>query len=150
MKKLMYLETSAPGEEITLYINSPGGECLSGLAVLDYIKTMQSPLRTVCTGCAASMGAILFLAGDKREMFRHTRLMIHDPSSGGNLRGMKPHEIQNTLDMLRDMQTLLIDIIAGASGKPKEEIAEITKNDAYFNLNEALDFGLATGEYHGE
>ncbi len=149
MKKLMYLENSEPGEEITLYINSPGGECLSGLAVLDYIKNMSSPLRTVCTGCAASMGAILFLAGDKREMFRHTRLMIHDPSTGGNLAGMKPHEVENTLEMLREMQSLLIDIIAEASGKPKEEIAEITKTDSFFNLKEALDFGLATGEYMG-
>lgn len=147
LKKLMYLEMSDPGKEITLYINSPGGECLSGLAVLDYIHTMTSPIRTVCTGCAASMGAILFLAGQKREMLRHTRLMIHDPSTGGNLSGMKPHEIENTLSMLRDMQTLLIDIISDASGKSKEEIAEITKNDTYFNLEEALDFGLATGMY---
>ncbi len=149
LKQLMYLEMTDPGKEITLFINSPGGECLSGLAVLDYIRTMSSPIRTVCTGTAASMGAILFLAGQKREMLRHTNLMIHDPSTGGRLDGMKPHEIENTLNMLRDMQRTLIEIIAEASGKTEEEIAGITKNDTFFSMKEALDFGLATGEYTG-
>lgn len=150
LQKLHYLEMADPGKEITLFINSPGGECLSGLAVLDYINTMTSPLRTVCTGCAASMGAILFLAGDKREMLRHTSLMIHDPSTCGSLNGMKPHEIENTLAKLKEMQSMLIDIISGVSGKSKEEISEITKNDTFFNLKEALEFGLATAEYHGQ
>ena len=75
LQELMYLEQTEPGKEITLFINSPGGECLSGLAVADYIKMMKSPVRTVCTGTAASMGAILFLCG-KKPPLRLQRLKI--------------------------------------------------------------------------
>ena len=150
MKKLMYLEMTEPGREITLYINSPGGECNSGLAVLDYMALMKSPLRTVCIGTAASMGAILFLAGQKREMLPHTQLMIHDPSLSGSAGGMKPHEMEAELKMLRSIQKKLIEVISSVSGKPESEVAEITKTDTYFDLDEALRFGLATGEYRGE
>lgn len=150
LKKLMYLELSSPGEEITIYINSPGGECLSGLAVLDYIAVMKSPIRTVCIGCAASMGAILFLTGTKREMLPHTELMIHDPSTGSSLTGLKPHEIEERLSTLKDMQRKLLEIIASATGKSIEEISPITEKDSYFNLEKAVEFGLATGAYHGE
>ena len=74
LKQLMYLDRNGTGEEITLYINSLGGDVISGLAVYDFIRLMKSPVRTVCTGTAASMGAILFLAGEKRVMLPHTRL----------------------------------------------------------------------------
>ena len=84
LKQLMYLDRADAGKEITLYINSLGGDVISGLAVYDFIKLMKSPVRTVCTGTAASMGAILFLAGEKRVMLPHTRLLIHDPSYGSN------------------------------------------------------------------
>ena len=80
IKELMYLEMEDDSAEITLYINSPGGDVVSGLAVYDYLTLMKAPIRTVSIGCAASMGAILFLAGDKREMLPHTQIMIHDPS----------------------------------------------------------------------
>lgn len=150
LKKLMYLDMKEPGKEITLYINSPGGECLSGLAVLDYIRTMRSPIRTVCIGTAASMGAILFLTGQKREMMAHTQLMIHDPSFGGGLGGMKPHEIEEQLCFLKDMQSSLVEIIASVTGKSVAEVEEVTKSDTFFTLEEALDFGLATDRYQGE
>ena len=150
LKKLMYLELTAPGQEITLYINSPGGECVSGLAVIDYIAAMKSPIRTVCIGTAASIGAVLFLTVKRREMLRHTQLMIHDPSAGGSLQGMKPHEIEAYLKMLTAMQHKLIGIIAAVSGRSEEEIAEVTRSDTYFDLEEALSFGLATAEFTGE
>lgn len=93
IQKLMHLDMKDLGE-ITLYINSPGGEVMSGLAVYDYIKTMKSPVKTVCVGDAASMGAIIFLAGEKREMLPHSRILIHDPSYGYlDVSGKKPHEI---------------------------------------------------------
>ena len=93
IQKLMHLDMKDLGE-ITLYINSPGGEVMSGLAVYDYIKIMKSPVKTVCVGDAASMGAIIFLAGEKREMLPHSRILIHDPSYGYlDVSGKKPHEI---------------------------------------------------------
>ena len=79
IKQLLYLNSMDPMKEITLYINSPGGEINSGIALYDCLCIMQAPVRTVCIGIAASMGALIFLAGDRRAMLPHTKLMIHDP-----------------------------------------------------------------------
>ena len=148
MKQLMYLENSGSTDEITLYINSPGGDVVSGLALYDYIKIMQRTVNTVCTGTAASMGAILFLAGEKRSMLPHTRLMIHDPSFGnGDFSGQKPHEIQRHLDKLNESRSTLAQIISEKTGKTLEEIYTVTADDTYYNAEEAIAFGLATDIY---
>ena len=103
IKQLMYLDRIDTGKPVTVYINSPGGEVVSGLAVYDYIKVMKSPVNTVCMGSAASMGAILFLAGKERSMLKNSEIMIHDPSfSAGNISGKKPLEIQERLDQRMD------------------------------------------------
>lgn len=149
IKELMVLEKLDPTKEVTLYINSPGGEVISGMAVYDYIQMMKAPVKTVCIGTAASMGAMLFLAGDKREMLPHTRLMIHDPAfGGGNMAGKKPHELQQYVDKLKQTQDIIVDIIAQKTGKSKEEVRDTTKEDAYFNVAEAMEYGLATGIYN--
>jgi len=145
LKQLMYLERQDSDREITIYINSSGGEVISGLAVYDYISMMKAPVRTVCIGTAASMGAILFLAGGKRQMLPHTRLMIHDPSySHNDIGGRKPHEIQHELDKLNETREALAKIIADKTGKTLDEIYEVTANDTYYSAKEAIDFGLAT------
>ena len=145
LKELLYLEMEDDEEEITLYINTPGGEVSSGMAVYDYLTMMKAPIRTVCIGDAASMGAMIFLAGNKRQMLPHTRLMIHDPSYAyANMSGEKPHEIQHALDKLNETRDMIIGIIAEKTGKTKEEIANVTAEDTYYNAREALEFGLAT------
>ena len=146
MKQLMILEKTGDGSEVTLYINSPGGEVSSGLAVYDYMQLMKSPVRTVCIGTAASMAAILFLAGQKREMLPHTSLMIHDPAyGGGDMAGKKPHELQHYVDKLRKRQEIIVGIIAEKTGRSIEEVCEKTRENSYFNADEAIDYGLATG-----
>lgn len=151
IKQLMYLERKDNRAEITLYINSPGGDVISGLGVYDYIKIMKAPIRTVCIGDAASMGAILFLAGDKREMLEHTRIMIHDPSySNFDMSGRKPHEIQQEVDSLNKCRETLAKIIAEKTGKTLKEIYKVTANDTYFTAEEAINFGIATDIYKGE
>ena len=145
LKQLMYLEHSDDTEEITLYINSPGGDVASGLAVYDYISLMKKTVNTVCTGTAASMGAILFLAGKKRSMLPHTRLMIHDPSYGsGSFAGKKPHELQRNLDKLNESRENLAKIISEKTGRSLDEIYEVTAEDTFYNATEAIGFGLAT------
>ena len=145
LKQLMYLDRADVGKEITLYINSFGGDVISGLAVYDFIRLMKSPVRTVCTGTAASMGAILFLAGENRVMLPHTRLLIHDPSYGSNdIGGQKSHEIQQQLDNLNEVRETLAKIIAEKTGKKLKEIYKITANDTCFSADEAIKFGLAT------
>ncbi len=145
IKQLMYLEKEDENAEITLYINSPGGEVVSGLAVYDYLTMMKAPIRTVSIGTAASMGAILFLAGDKRQMLPHTRIMIHDPSYGyANMSGKKSHEIQHELDKLNETREIIARIISEKTGKSLEEVYEVTADDTYYNAEEAVEFGLAT------
>lgn len=150
IKQLMYLERQDSGKEINLYINSPGGEVISGLAVYDLISLMKSPVRTVCMGTAASMAAILFLAGEKREMLPHTRLMIHDPSfSGGSIGGKKSHELRHELEKLDEVREALAKIIAEKTGRPLEEIYDVTSDDTFYSAEEAITFGLATGIMKG-
>ncbi|MDE6595680.1 MAG: ATP-dependent Clp protease proteolytic subunit [Oscillospiraceae bacterium] len=150
IQKLMYLDSKDFGE-ITLYINSPGGEVISGLAVYDYIKIMKSPVKTVCIGDAASMGAIIFLAGEKREMLPHTRILIHDPSYGHlDVSGKKPHEIQRGVDSLNKVRETLAEIISEKTNKSLDEIYGITAEDNYFTAEESIEFGLATGIFKGK
>lgn len=146
IKQVKYLDSrDDSGEEITLYINSPGGGVVSGLALYDALVSAKSPIKTVCIGDAASMGAILFLAGEKREMLPHTRLMIHDPSFGSmDVGGKKPHELRQEVESLERTKNTLAEIIAEKTGKSLEEITKITANDTYFTAEEAIEFGLAT------
>lgn len=150
IKKLMCLERQN-NDEVVLYINSPGGEVVSGLAVYDYISMMQAPVRTVCIGTAASMGAIIFLAGKKRQMLEHTRLMIHDPSYASfDMGGRKSHEIQREVDSLNKTKEILAGIIAERTGRDIEEIYKITAQDTYYDAQEAISFGLADEIMKGE
>ncbi len=146
IKQLMYLENADNSKEISLYINSPGGSVSDGLALYDAIMLMKAPIRTVCTGICASMGAIIFLAGKKREMMRHGKIMIHDPSYGRrDMGGKKPHEIQTELDDLNRVRESLAELIAERTKRSIEEIYSITADDTYYGAREAVDFGLATG-----
>ena len=145
LKQLMFLNRESPDEEITLYVNSPGGSVDSGLPVYDYIKSMSAPIKTVCVGLAASMGAILFLAAGKREMLPHARLMIHDPSHGaGSLAGMKPAQLGEQLAALKKVQKELCDAIVEATGQSEKWVLNKTKTDTYFTAEEAVKNGLAT------
>lgn len=145
--QLMYLDRMEPDKEIILYINSPGGSVPDGLAAYDVMRLLSAPIKTVCMGTCASMGAILFLAGTKREMMEHGRVMVHDPAFGGNhnIGGKKPHQIQSELDDLNRCRESLAKIISERTGRSLEEIYEVTANDTYYSAEEAVEFGLATG-----
>ena len=151
IKQLMYLEHADNTKEITIYINSPGGSVQDGLAVYDFLRLLKSPIRSVCVGTCASMGAIIYLAADKRLMMKHGKIMIHDPAFGGrhDMGGKKPHEIQTELDDLNRCRESLAAIIAKRTGKSIEEIYEVTANDTYYGAKEAVEFGLATDIIEG-
>lgn len=144
-KQLLYLERQDPGAPVTLYISSPGGQVDSGMAVYDLIRLMRSPVRTVCIGLAASMGSILFLAGDTRAMLPDTRLMIHDPSfGGGNMTGKKPLQLQKELEGLMQIREVLTAVIAERTGLSVEQVREMTAEDTYLTARRSLELGLAT------
>ncbi|MCR5212819.1 MAG: ATP-dependent Clp protease proteolytic subunit [Eubacterium sp.] len=144
IKRFMYLDRIDPGKEITLYITSPGGEVTSGLVFYDIIRMAKSPVKTVCIGIAASMGSIIFLAGDKRCMTKHSQIMIHDPSVTLGNTPSKALAVQDTLENLMKTREELARIIAERTGKPLRTVYSKTKGDSYFNAEEALEFGLAT------
>ena len=145
LRDLIALNEEDPDSEIRLFINSPGGEVHSGLAVIDYIRLMPAPLTTICVGTAASMGALLFLSGSRRIVTEHSQIMIHDPSfGGGSMAGLKPHELEREAGKLKKIRDITAEIIADVTGKTRKEVLRVTREDAYYNATEAVEFGLAT------
>lgn len=145
LQQLMYLEKENPGAPINLYINSPGGSVSDGLAVYDLIRMMKSPVTTICVGRACSMGAILFLAAERRCMLPHSEIMIHDASfAHAEFSGLKPDEIQEKTSELMETCKLLREIVMERTGQSEEEVVAKMKKDSYFKAGEAMDFGLAT------
>ena len=144
IKQLMYLDHKS-ADPVTIYINSPGGSVISGMAIYDYIRLMRSPVTTVCVGTAASMGAILFLSGSRRMMLPHSKVMIHDPYFGGNaMAGQKPLELKEKLNDLMETRKMLAEVIVEQTGMSKRQVLNFTKKDTFFDAKEALKVGIAT------
>ena len=134
-------------ERIKLIIDSPGGSVSAGLAIYDMIRNViKTPVTTVCAGLAASMGFILFLAGDERLMLANSRLMLHDPSlGGGDLAGIKPLDLKkDILDRLLKVRDQVGNIISERSGLPLDEIFAMTEKDTYLSAEESVKKGFAT------
>ena len=140
--QLQYLAAQSADEEITLYINSSGGDVTAGLALYDVMQAVKCPIHTVCMGMAASMGAILFTAGDIRDIMPHARIMIHDPRLSQGVTGdaMRLNDISK--DLL-EMRRVLGLILARHTKKKLQEIFKATQKDTWFNAQEAVNFGLA-------
>ena len=143
-EKLLFLEWSDPGKEITFYINTPGGSITAGMAIYDTMKLISSPVTVVVTALAASMGSILLCGAPKggRLLFPHARVLIHQPLIQGRFQGpavdinIQAEEMERTRDELNK-------ILAEASGQSLEKITEDTDRDFYMNAQEAIDYGLA-------
>ena len=143
-EKLLYLESDAPGEEITFYINTPGGSITAGMAIYDTMKLISSPIKVVVTGMAASMGSILLCGADKgkRLLYPHSRVLIHQPLISGQMIAVAVdiHIQAQEMERLRDE---LNAILANCSGQPLEKIEQDTDRDFYMTAQEAIDYGLA-------
>lgn len=142
IRGLLHLQRQDPTMPITLYINSPGGEVQSGLALYDVMQAVSCPIRTVCLGMAASMGALLFIAGDEREILPHSRIMIHDPLIGAGAGG-SALSVKARADDLMRIRDITAGVIARHSGMSVERVFELTASDTYFEAEEAVDAGLA-------
>ena len=140
--QLHFLALENSDEEITLYINSPGGEVSSGLAVYDAMQAVSCPVRTVCIGIAASMAAILFTAGQTREILPHGRVLIHDPLIAGGVGGSALKINSVAKDLMQTRETVG-RILAEHTGRSLEEVLEKTATDCYFSAPEAVAWGLA-------
>ena len=140
--QLHFLSMEDPRGGITIYINSPGGEAASGLAIYDTMQTISAPIRTVCMGTAASMAAVLFAAGEQREMLEHSRIMIHDPLILGGVGGSALKIDQAAKDIMR-LREVQAEILAKHTGHTIEEIYAKTATDSYFDAGQAVAWGLA-------
>ena len=140
--QILHLDAEDPTSEITLYINSPGGSVTAGLSIYDVMQAVSADIHTVCVGTAASMAAVLFAAGDRREILRHGEVMIHDPLVSGGISG-SALTVQDKSNRLMDKRKLLCGILAQHTGKSVKQIYKVTAKDTYFGAEEAVAFGLA-------
>lgn len=143
IRKLWYLELTDPGKPILFVINSPGGAVDSGFAIWDQIKMISSPVTTLVTGLAASMGSILSLcaAPGRRFATPHSRIMIHQPLIQGVIKGQATDLDIQAKEMLKT-RNLLITIYVKATGKDFATIEKAIDRDTWMSAREALEFGL--------
>lgn len=143
IRKLWYLEISNPGKPILFIINSPGGSVDSGLAIWDQVKMITSPVSTLVTGLAASMGSVLSLCAPKGKRFAtpNARIMIHQPRIGGVIRGQATDLDIQAKELLKT-RAFLVKLYMEATGKKEDVIEKSLDRDTWMSSDEALEFGL--------
>lgn len=139
--QLLFLDTSDPGKDISIYINSPGGSVHAGLGIYDTMQFIGSQVSTICTGMAASMAAVLLVAGEKgkRCALKHSRVMIHQPMGGMQGQASDMEINYKQIMLLRDE---LYQIISDHSGQSFEKILKDSDRDYWMTSQEALDYGM--------
>lgn len=139
--QLLYLDSADPGKDVTLYLNSPGGSVYAGLGIYDTMQYINSDVATVCTGMAASMAAVLLVAGEKGKRFAlpHSRVMIHQPMGGAQ---GQASDIEITAREIQKLKKELYNIIATHSGQPFDKVERDSDRDYWMTAQEAKDYGM--------
>jgi ATP-dependent Clp protease protease subunit len=139
--QLLHLESDDPEKDISVYINSPGGDVYSGLAIYDTMQFIKPDVQTICFGIAMSMGALLLTGGakGKRLALPNSRMLIHQPSAGfeGQATDIDIHARE-----ILDMRGRIDQIFALHTGQPVEEVHTDMERDRFFKADEAVDYGL--------
>lgn len=139
--QLLYLDSADPGKDISIYINSPGGSVYAGLGIYDTMQFISSKVATICTGMAASMAAVLLVAGSegKRSALKHSRIMIHQPMGGAQ---GQASDIEITAREIQKLKKELYTIIADHSGNTYERIEKDSDRDYWMTAAEAKEYGM--------
>lgn len=139
--QLLFLDTADPGKDISIYLNSPGGSVHAGLGIYDTMQYIGSDVATICTGMAASMAAVLLVAGEKgkRSALKHSRVMIHQPMGGMQGQASDMEINYKQIMLLRDE---LYQIISDHSGQSFERIMKDSDRDYWMTSAEALEYGM--------
>ena len=139
--QLLFLESTDSKKDILLYINSPGGSVYAGLGICDTMQYVSPDVATICTGMAASMGAVLLSGGTKgkRSALKHARMMIHQPSGG--MHGQST-DMEITLKQMQDLRKDLYNILSLHTGKTYEQIEKDSDRDKWMRSEEAKDYGI--------
>ena len=141
VSQLLFLESEAPGKDISLYINSPGGSVSAGLAIYDTMQYIKCDVSTICMGMAASMGAFLLAGGTKgkRMALPNSTIMIHQPSGGAQGQAT---DIKIVADRILYIRKRLNEILAANTGQPLSQIEIDTERDNYMTAQAAMEYGL--------
>lgn len=139
--QLLFLEMDNPNADISLYINSPGGSVTAGMAIYDTMQYIKAPVRTVCIGMAASMGAFLLMAGEKgkRMALPNSEVMIHQPSGGAQGQAT---DVTIRAEWLLRTKKKMTDMMADMTGQSIERVARDIERDYFMSAKEALDYGI--------
>lgn len=139
--QLLFLRAEEPKKDVSIYINSPGGYITAGLAIFDTMQFMSYEINTYCLGMAASMGALLLMAGTKGKRFAlpNSRIMIHQPSGG--ITGTAA-DLDLQAKEIIELRRITSSIISEKTGQPIEKIMEETERDNYMNPQQAVDYGI--------
>lgn len=139
--QLLYLDSADPGKDIFIYINSPGGSVYSGYGIYDTMQYISSDVNTICTGMAASMAAVLLVAGTKgkRTALKHSRVMIHQPLGGAQ---GQASDIEITAREILKVKQEIYTIIADHSGQPYEKVLADGDRDFWMTAEEAKTYGM--------
>lgn len=139
--QLLFLESSDPSKDIQIYINTPGGSVYGGLGIYDTMQYISCNISTICTGMAASMGAVLLAAGTagKRYALKHSRIMIHQPSG---YTGGQASDIQIAVNEILRAKQDLYEILSEHTGQPIEKLAKDSQRDLWMSSQEAKEYGL--------
>ncbi len=139
--QLLFLESTDNKRDIQMFINSPGGSVISGLGIYDTMQYVSPEIGTICTGLAASMGAVLLAAGTKgkRTCLPHSRVMIHQPSGG--MQGQFT-EMEISYNLIKTMRDELYEIMAKHTGKTFDQIAKDSDRDNWMTSHQAKEYGL--------
>jgi len=139
--QLLYLDSADPGKDVSIYINSPGGSVYAGLGIYDTMQYISSDVATICTGIAASMAAVLLVAGTKEKRFalNHSRVMIHQPMGGAQ---GQASDIEITAREIQKLKKELYTIISDHSGQPFEKVERDSDRDYWMTAQEAKEYGM--------
>ena len=139
--QLLYLDSTDPGKDIQIYFNTPGGSVYAGLGIYDTMQYISADIATICTGMAASMGAILLTAGTKgkRSALKHSRIMIHQPMGGAEGHAS---DIEITAREIVKLKKELYEIIALHSGNVYEKVEKDSDRDYWMTSEEAKEYGM--------
>lgn len=139
--QLLFLQSVDAKKDVMLYVNSPGGSVMAGLGIYDTMQYIGPDVATICTGMAASMGAVLLAGGapKKRSALPHSRVMIHQPSGG--MQGQST-DMEISLKLIMQLKKELYDILAKHSGKSYEDIENDSNRDFWMTAEEAKKYGL--------
>ena len=139
--QLLYLDSVDPGKDISIYINSPGGSVYAGLGIYDTMQFISSPVATICTGMAASMAAVLLVAGaeGKRSALTHSRVMIHQPMGGAQ---GQASDIEITAREIQKLKKELYTIIAEHSHTDFDKVWADSDRDYWMTAQEAKEYGM--------